>query len=267
MELETYARIKYQIKKRLDIDLDHYKDEQMRRRLDSWLVRSGAPGWEEYFYRLDRDPDELARLRNYLTINVSSFFRDKERWNALREVVLTPLLHEAQRTRPLGTGLNIWSAGCSTGPEPYTLLMILDEMARGLQHHILATDLDRQALEKARAGGPYMADEIKNLTHEQRLKYLEPEPPYRVKKAFTRRINFREHNLLADPFPPDLDLIVCRNVVIYFTNQTKDQLYRRFFEALRPGGYLFVGATEIVPRYAEIGFRLKAISFYQKPLS
>jgi chemotaxis protein methyltransferase CheR len=143
--------------------------------------------------------------------------------------------------------------------------MMLDEIPAARRHTIVATDLDRGALMKSKARGPYTADEIQNLTPSQRAAYLEPGgPPFFMRSGMEKRIDFREHNMLADPFPQDVDLILCRNVVIYFTNETKEQLYRRFHQALRPNGVLFVGVTEILPHPLEIGFRSHGISFYKK---
>lgn len=265
MDLEQYAQIKLSIKKLLGINLDHYKDEQMRRRLDSWLIRSGCASWPEYFKLVQNDQKEFSRFRDYLTINVSAFFRDPERWQALREQVMPELLKEALHLRTLNTGLRIWSAGCSIGAEPYTLAILLDEISPSRKHAILATDLDRGALAKSKGRGPYNADEIQNLSTAQRASYLEPGgPPFFVKESLLKKIEFKEHDMLLNPFPTDYDLVVCRNVVIYFTGETKDMLYRKFYNALRPGGILFVGATEIIPRPQEIGFRSHGISFYQK---
>ncbi len=266
MDLEVYAQVKASIKKLLDINLDHYKDEQVRRRLDSWLVRSGAADWTEYLQRVRSDPKEMSRFRDYLTINVSAFFRDLERWQALRENILPDLFKDALRLRPGNGGLRIWSAGCSIGPEPYTLAIIMDEMSPSRRHLIHATDLDRGALAKAKAGGPYTAEEIQNVTPAQRANHFEPGgPPFFVKPSLGKKIEFREHNLLESPFLGDFDLIICRNVVIYFTAETKEMLYRKFYQALRPGGILFVGATEIIPRPMDIGFRSHGISFYKRP--
>jgi chemotaxis protein methyltransferase CheR len=265
MELEQYTHVKQSVRKLLNIDLEHYKDEQMRRRLDSWLVRSGAPDWREYFKRLPGDPKELSRFRDYLTINVSAFYRDFERWQTLQQTIVPELLKENAAMHPLRTGLTVWSAGCSIGAEPYSLAMMLDEIPAARRHTIVATDLDRGALMKSKARGPYTADEIQNLTPSQRAAYLEPGgPPFFMRSGMEKRIDFREHNMLADPFPQDVDLILCRNVVIYFTNETKEQLYRRFHQALRPNGVLFVGVTEILPHPLEIGFRSHGISFYKK---
>jgi chemotaxis protein methyltransferase CheR len=265
MEREIYSQVKLNIKKMLCINLDHYKDEQMRRRLDSWLVRCGAPDWNEYFKRLRSDSHELSRFRDYLTINVSSFFRDLERWQSLQELVAAELLKAAVKRDPVNAGLRVWSAGCSIGAEPYSLAMLLDQLAPAGRHQLIATDLDRSALVKARGRGPYNAEEIQNLTPAQRAAYLEPGgPPFFIRERLARKVEFREHDLLASPFPANQDLIVCRNVVIYFTAETKDELYRRFQAALRPGGVLFVGATEIVPHSQEIGLRAHGISFYRR---
>jgi len=265
MELEVYQEVKRNVKRLLDLDLDHYKDEQMRRRLDSWLVRSGAPDWKTYFDRVRIDEKERTRFRDYITINVSAFFRDPERWKSLAEMVLPRLLKESLGRVGSENGLRIWSAGCSIGAEPYTLAILLDEMAPRRRHSILATDYDLGALNKARQGGPYTAEEIQNLTPAQRSAYLQPGgPPYYVTPNLIKKITFQEHNLFADPFPKDLDLIVCRNVVIYFTAAAKEKLYQAFRDALRPGGVLFVGATEIIPHPQTYGLRNAGISFYER---
>jgi len=265
MEPEVYTQVKYSIHKILGINLEHYKDEQMRRRLDSWLARTGAPNWADYFKRLRTDTNELSRFRDYLTINVSAFFRDIDRWQVLREKIAPEVLTTSLAAHPGQRGLRVWSAGCSIGAEPYTLAILLEETTHYRHHTILATDLDRSALSKARRGGPYTAEEIQGLTVVQRNTYLEPDgPPFFIRPELAKKIEFREHNLLSDPFPTGLDLIVCRNVVIYFTAEAKAMLYRKFQQALRPGGVLFVGATEIIPHPLEIGLQNYQVSFYKK---
>jgi chemotaxis protein methyltransferase CheR len=272
VDKEVYAQVKLTVKKLLDINLDYYKDEQMKRRLDSWLVRVGARSWPEYFQRLQTDEIELGRFRDYLTINVSAFFRDPERWQTLRQKVAPDLLESAaQRDPSEGSALpvpqlRIWSAGCSIGMEPYSLAILLEELTPGRRHYLLATDLDRDALAKAKARGPYASDEVQNMNPLQRSTYLQPGgPPFFATETLGQRVEFRELDLLADEFVPGMDLIVCRNVVIYFTEEAKSKLYRRFFEALRPGGVLFVGGTEVISHTSDIGFRSCGISFYQRP--
>lgn len=258
MDAEVYSQVKTSIKRALDIDLENYKEEQMKRRLDSWLVRSRLPTWQDYFVRVDADADERARLRNYLTINVTEFFRDANRWEQVRTEVLPALWNTS------AGALKIWSAGCSTGAEAYTLAILMEETAALRRYSILATDLDRGALIKARARGPYSADDIRNLSPSQRQKYITSSGAYFTVESLQKRIQFQEHDLLKDPFSEGFDLIVCRNVVIYFTTASKDLLYQKFSNALRPGGVLFVGGTEIISTPARFGLQGFGISFYKK---
>jgi chemotaxis protein methyltransferase CheR len=265
MELEVYADVKRMILSMLHLDLNHYKDEQMQRRLDSWLIRSGIASWDDYFLLLSQDNQESMRFRDYLTINVSSFFRDPERWQQLEDNILPDLLKETIKLRPTDSGLRIWSAGCSIGAEAYSIAILLDKLSPIRRHIILATDFDRTALKKARDGGPYTREELQNLTPVQRAEYLIPGgPPFFIQKNLGRKVQFQEHNILADPFPDGMDLIICRNVVIYFTGKSKDCLYKNFYTALRQGGLMFIGATEIIPHPHEIGLKSTGISFYQK---
>jgi len=265
VDAEAYGQIKVSVKKLMDIDLNHYKEEQMRRRLDSWLVRSGAVSWPDYIRRVSSDDRELSKFRDYLTINVSEFFRDQDRWNTLAEQILPQLVKASLTLRPPRGGLRLWSAGCSIGAEAYTLAILSEEIAPNHPHRILATDLDRTVLAKCRARGPYSADEIQNVSPARRAAFFEAGgPPFYVKDRTRRWIDFQEHNLLSDPFERDQDLIICRNVVIYFTAETKNMLYQKFYEALRPGGILFLGGTEIIPRPQDIGFRSQGVSMYIK---
>ncbi|MDR3572555.1 MAG: protein-glutamate O-methyltransferase CheR [Anaerolineaceae bacterium] len=263
MEAEIYTLVKASVKKIYNIDLSYYKDEQMKRRLDSWLARSRQPTWNDYFHFVKDNPVEQDRFRNYLTINVTEFFRDPDRWAMLRKDIIPELMKDNGQLQ-LNKGLRVWSAGCSIGVEAYTLTILLDEIAAGRSHYLLASDMDRGALQKAKARGPYNPDEVRNLSVEQKLKYLMPGPPYFVKEAYAKRITYKEQDLLNDRFETGFDLIVCRNVIIYFTNEAKAMLYDKFFAALRPGGILFLGGTEIIPRPTEIGFRNHGISFYLK---
>jgi chemotaxis protein methyltransferase CheR len=265
MEQEVYLQIRSSVKKLLDIDLSGYKDEQMKRRLDSWIIRMGDANWDDYFARIKISEKDLSKFRDYLTINVTEFYRDIERWNSLKTQVF-PMLFAYTRNRKDGhKGLKIWSAGCSIGAEPFTLLMMLEELNPGIPFSIVATDLDRGALEKARAGGPFRQDEVKNITEKQMAHYFRSDfPPYFVKEEHTRKIEFKEKNLITDPFESDFDLIVCRNVIIYFTVDVKNLLNVKFQKALREGGILFLGGTEIISRPSEFGLKNMGISFYQK---
>lgn len=143
--------------------------------------------------------------------------------------------------------------------------MVLDAAClRDQRYRILATDLDSVALEVARAGGPYPADDLTSIPPDL-CRYLEARPgSYWVLEPLRRQISFCQHDLLRDPFVGAFDLIVCRNVMIYFTGAAKDALYRRFHDALRPGGVFFVGGTEVVSRPAHVGFEPIGVSFYRR---
>lgn len=263
MESDQYIYVRNSVKEILGIDISHYKDKQMRRRLDAWLSRSKQTTWNEYFSVIGSEKDERTRFRNYITINVSEFFRDIDRWKTLEENVLPLLLRKNNSS--LTNRINVWSAGCSIGAEAYSLAILLDEMSPGHSHYILASDLDQNALSIARGGGPYIENDIKCVSPERRLKYFEyrEDKPYLCKKI-NNKVKFIEQNILTDPFEQGFDLIVCRNVVIYFTNEAKDLLFKKFHAALRPGGILFLGGTEIMSHPREIGFENFEISFYKK---
>jgi chemotaxis protein methyltransferase CheR len=265
MEAETYESVKSSIKQLLGIDLSAYKDQQMRRRLDSWLTRTGEATWPTYLQRLRLDKTELSKFRDYLTINVKEFFRDPDRWHILKRDILPDLIKQAYTVRPGRGGIRAWSAGCSIGAEPYSLAMYLADIAPGQPHQIIATDLDRGILARARAGGPYIDQDIRAVPAEYRQKYFAPGgPPYFMSDKLIKHITFNEQNLLSSWTENGFDLIICRNVIIYFTADAKMELYQKFYNALRPGGILFLGGTEMIPRPADIGFKSPSISFYQK---
>jgi chemotaxis protein methyltransferase CheR len=263
MDADVYTQVKASIKRSLNIDLGHYKDEQMKRRLDSWLVRVHADTWNDYFQLLSTDGTELERFRNYLTINVTEFFRDPARWDLVRQDILPYLIKNSKDSRQV-TGLKLWSAGCSIGTEAYSLAILMEEAAPTQAYSILATDLDRGALTKAKSRGPYTVDDVRGLSSLQRQKYLTPEIPYYAVESLQKNIHFQEQNLITDRFDNGFDLIVCRNVVIYFTTETKEVLYAKFSAALRPGGILFVGGTEIISGSTKFGLQNFGISFYRK---
>jgi chemotaxis protein methyltransferase CheR len=259
MEAREYTFIKHKVLKLTGVDLNCYKTPQVQRRLKTYLVRSGQPDWHRFFRAIQNDPTAVSKLKDYLTINVSSFFRDSEKFDYLRNTILP----ELTRGRPR---LRVWSAGCSHGHEPYSLAILLAE-ATGFyrRHEILATDIDRSALDRTQAGGPYTADEVSKVDPALLDRYFRAtDSGYHLIESMRRRLTVRYQNLLSDPFEREFDLIVCRNVVIYFTADVKDRLYTRFYQALRPGGILFVGGTEVVSKASEIGFETAGISFYHR---
>jgi len=249
---------KQKLKVKTGIDLNEYKANQMQRRITNLMTRHSHKSYVEFFSSIENDKKAFADFIEYLTINVSEFFRTPEKFSELEAKVIPDLLSKSPK-------LNIWSAGCSIGAEPYSLAMILKDMTPSAKHRILATDLDVEILNKARAG-VYTINEIKNISTQRKNSYFKNEDDkYTVLDDIKSRIEFKRHNLLLDSFETGFDLILCRNVVIYFTEEAKDKLYRRFFAALKPGGVLFVGGTEAILNFRDIGFVSYLPFFYRKP--
>lgn len=238
------------------IDLDCYKGTQMERRLQTIMRRAGVGDLSAYAKLLATTPSRVKEFQDFLTINVSEWLRNPEKFEELQKVILPELLKRFTRLR-------IWSAGCSNGSEPYSVAMLLDEIDPNGRHEIIATDLDQEIL-KVAAAGVYQEKDIKNVSAARRAKYLLPRgDDFEVIPRLKSRIRFERQNLLSDPYPADLDLILCRNVVIYFTEEAKDQLYRRFHASLKPGGILFVGGTESLLKARELGYASASPFFYR----
>lgn len=257
MNLAGYEVFQRTVLRLTGIDLDCYKGTQLERRLQTIMRRQGADGLAEYARLLEREPAQVKIFQDFLTINVSEFERNPEKFGELKEQILPALLRRSPQ-------LKIWSAGCSIGAEPYTVSILLDELDPKGRHEIWATDLDEEILKTARAG-VYSDKDIKNVGVERRARYFTREgDQYRIKPSVASRVKFERHNLLASSFPVNsFDLILCRNVVIYFTEEAKDQLYRRFHGSLKPDGILFVGGTESLLRARELGFASVSPFFYR----
>lgn len=255
---EEYLYLASKIRRLTGIELSHYKSRQMRRRLEYFLSSLDIIDITSYCSSLDHDPSMVERLKDFLTINVSQFFRDLKYFNLLMTDILPGMLK--QRTR-----LTIWSAGCSNGAEPYSVAMILNRLSPLSHHRILATDIDQKCLEKARNGGPYLPDEIKNVPrHFFEQFFVETAEGYKVVEKIRQSVIFKRHDLLQDPMEETFDLILCRNVLIYLTDEAKYSLYRKLHRALKRGGILFLGATEVILDPATVGFELYSPCFYRK---
>ena len=257
-EVQEWEIFKQKLFVRSTINLNDYKPAQMQRRITNLINRHGATGYLDFFQRLEKDATLYKVFIDYLTINVTEFFRTPEKFSDLEKTVLPDILVKTPR-------LTIWSAGCSIGAEPYSLAMTLDILTPTLRHRILATDLDAEMLTKAKQGA-YNTNELKNVSPERLKRYFcSINDGFAVQDAIKSRVEFRRHNLLLDQFETGFDLILCRNVVIYFTEEAKNTLYRRFFAALKPGGVLFVGGTEAILNFRDIGFQSYLPFFYRKP--
>jgi chemotaxis protein methyltransferase CheR len=242
------------------IDLNQYKPAQMQRRITNLMTRHNVTKYMEFFQLIDKDEALYRYFIDYLTINVTEFFRTPEKFVELEQKVIPDLMQQSQR-------LKIWSAGCSTGAEPYSFSIMMSDVTPRVKHQILASDLDMKMLAKAKEG-VYQNNELKNVSPARLAKYFKKMDTdhHGVIPEVKEGITFQHHNLLLDKYDSGFDLISCRNVVIYFTEEAKDKLYRRFLAALRPGGVLFVGGTEAILNFRDIGFQHYIPFFYRKPL-
>lgn len=254
-----YEYFKSEIMAMTTIDLNSYKEKQMKRRIDTLISKHGITGYDQYVKALRTDKAYFEEFINYITINVSEFYRNPDQWKILDEVVIPELIGK------FGKNLKVWSAACSTGDEPYSLVMALSRHIPLNQIKIFATDLDKQVIEKAKAG-LYAEKSIASVPEDLKKKYFtQVGPSFKIADEIKARVEFREHNLLKDTYPTDCHLIVCRNVLIYFTEEAKDGVFRKFQKSLMGGGLLFIGSTEQIINYREIGFERRNSFFYVKP--
>ena len=167
--------------------------------------------------------------------------------------------------RKFGKNLKIWSAACSTGDEPYSLVMALSRHLPLNNIRIYATDLDKQILEKAKVG-LYAEKSLAGVPKDLKAKYFtKVGSSYRISDEIKKRVTFKQHNLIKDKYETGYHLIVCRNVLIYFTEEAKDEVFTKYFKSLASGGVLFIGSTEQIMNYKDIGYDRKSSFFYTKP--
>ncbi|WP_075982130.1 CheR family methyltransferase [Bacillus massilinigeriensis] len=245
------------IKKKTGIDLSQYKEAQMKRRLTSLYEKKGFRSFQDFFNEISKDKELLNEFLDRMTINVSEFYRNAKRWEVLEKKILPRLLEKNKR-------LKIWSAACSTGEEPYTIAMILSKFLPISQIEILATDIDENVLCRAKKA-IYPERSLNEVPMDIKRKYfLQDGSFYKVTEDIKKAVTFKKQNLLSDSFGGPFDLIVCRNVLIYFTEEAKDGLYKKFSSALKPGGIFFVGSTEQIFNPGLYQFETEDTFFYRK---
>ncbi len=254
-----YEYLKKEVFKLTQIDLNAYKERQMKRRIDTLIGKNKIVGYDKYMEALKTNKEIFDEFINYITINVSEFYRNPDQWQFMDKEVFPDLINK------FGKNLKIWSAACSTGDEPYSLVMALSKYVPLNQIKIYATDLDKTVIAKAKVG-LYDAKSIAGVPDEFKKKYFtQVGPSFKIADEIKARVEFHEHNLLKDKYPTDYHFIVCRNVLIYFTDEAKDEVFKKYFDSLKSGGYLFIGSTEQILNYKEIGYVRKNSFFYEKP--
>lgn len=232
-----------QVERARGLSLRSYKDKCLRRRLAVRMRARGVHTYREYAALLGRAPEEYELLVTALAINVTKFFRNPETYDALRRLVVGPLWQR-------GTPVKVWSAGCASGEEPYSLAFLFLEAAehrasavRG-RVRIDATDLDPGALDDLRRA-QYPLPAVEDLPKPLLERYFSPGPPYALDPHVAACVRPIRHDLTREAAPdPPYDLIVCRNVVIYFDRPMQERLFDAFTDALAPGGHLLLGKVE-----------------------
>ncbi|HEY5484324.1 MAG TPA: protein-glutamate O-methyltransferase CheR [Propionibacteriaceae bacterium] len=235
-----------QIERERGVDLTQYRTSYVERRLGTRLRALGLPTYRDYATYLTTQHAEYARLLDALTVNVTDFFRDPPVWDVIRGTVIPEIL-----SRKAASGqhaVRAWSAGCATGEEAYSIVMSV-LAARGprperLLLSVIATDLDPIALKTA-AQAEYDIGKIDHIPTAERMRFVTAEERrFRITPEVTEKVRFRTLDLFADEPPRALDLILCRNVFIYFTREQQERVTEVFCRALARGGYLVLGRTE-----------------------
>jgi chemotaxis protein methyltransferase CheR len=232
-----------QLRTRRQLDLSAYKDRCIRRRIAKRLRSSGARNVADYLERLAGDEDELDALLATLSIHVSQFFRNPDTFQALESQVLPDLCQLA-----LAAGrreLRLWSVGCAGGEEPYSLALLVDELApAGLNVSILATDVSAPVLEVAHAAR-FEPARLAEVPPAVLARYFTRDGQgYHLHERVRAMVRFERHNIMMAAEFPAADLILCRNVLIYFTREEQARILARFAAALPEGGALVLGRAE-----------------------
>lgn len=254
--MRDYEKLKKDINATLGIDLTAYKEQQMRRRINQWLDRHNLVSYNELVATIERDVEHRDKFTEYLTINTSNFFRDKKVFDVIASDVL-PAISRGNRPR-------IWSAGASIGAEIYSIAILMHEA--GFQPSLLlATDLDESILKKAKSG-KYLPNQVTGMDSKYMTKYFieTKDGNFLLDEGIKGQVVFKQHDLLKDPYEKNFDLILCRNVFIYFTSETQKRLIANFVQSLNPGGYFIVGSAEQIMDPASYGLERYSYCIYRK---
>jgi two-component system, chemotaxis family, CheB/CheR fusion protein len=264
-EPKELQRILSFLASRANQDFSLYKKSTLIRRIERRMSITGSRDGSEYLHHLHRDSKEAEALIEDLLIGVTNFFRDPAAFAYLKEEILPELIGRNRQKQ----ALRIWIPGCSTGEEAYSVAMVvreaLEEANTNLQMQIFATDVDRKAVEKARQG--IYIENIASDVSPDRLKrfFSKDDHHYRIRKEIREPIVYAVQNVLSDPPFSNLDLLVCRNLLIYLEAEAQRKLIPLFHYTLRNGGVLFLGASESIGRFVELFETInKKFSMYRK---
>lgn len=245
-----------QLSRLLKLDLSAYHPQQLQRLITAFMQRNGFAGLNDLIAALYGNLELRQRLLDSLGINVTQFFRDPQMWEILAKEVLPDLLAKFKV-------LKVWSAGCSVGKEPYSLAAVLHQLDPQGSHSIIATDIDEAALRHAQKA-EYPANDLNEIPLAYRSQFVVQNGVLIVPPALRRMVRFQKLNLLSDPYPQGIHLLVCRNLLIYFRPEVKPPIFQGFSQALVKGGVLFLGASEVLLNPSAYGFAPLQFGFYRK---
>ena len=228
--------------KKTGYDFRGYRETTLQRRIARRLHATGCPTHGVYLDYLSTHPEEYSKLLGDLTVRVTEFFREPDIWQTIAKMVVPKLLEKEVR---------IWSAGCATGEETYSLAILMEEAKKKslplvscFSASILGTDLDQDALNRARQG-IYAEEKLKSLPSPLQDKYFHPvENGYQIASEIRGHVSFQRTDLVRGEAPGEFDLIACRNVLIYFSKELQEKVLLKFYHALHPGGFLWLGKAE-----------------------
>jgi chemotaxis methyl-accepting protein methylase len=243
--LDDFSELTRKISAERGFGCASYKERCLRRRIAVRMRARGVHSYVDYARILDTDDAEYDRLLDALTINVTKLFRNWEAYAALASAVVPELWH---RETP---SIRVWSAGCSSGEEPYSLAVLFHRyaatsgmLAQMDRVEVLGTDIDRRCLAAAELG-EFEEGDFADTPEDLRRRYFKNTAPFTIAPSIRRMVRFESRDMLSDGAPRGkFDLIVCRNVLIYFDRETQERLFDTFYRAMSPGGFLMLGKVE-----------------------
>ena len=255
----NFEEFKEKAIKVLNLNLNGYKIKRVKRRTNSLMKRQDIDGYQECLQRIKNDTEFRATFLNHLTINTTEFFRNPKNFEYLNKKIFPTLFDKFRK-------INIWSAPCANGSEPYTLAIILEELnISPRKYNILASDIDSDILAAARKG-IYNKKALKNAPEDIVKKYFtEEDGHYQINDSIKQKVEFEKKDLIKEKYQQNWHLILCRNFFIYLTRELKTTLTQKFVDALLCDGYLFLGNTEFIFTPQKYGLEKVELSFYRKP--
>jgi len=264
---QGFLALQKKIFKERGLDLSQYREKYVKRRIDVRMRETGAQTYLQYMIVLKRDPSEYDRLLDVLTINVTRFFRDGGTFKVIQDDVLRKIISVKQKKNK--KIIRVWSAGCATGEEPYSIGILFNEILGSKIDcffiSIYATDSDANSLEKARAA-EYVNNSAPEVEENILRRYFRYDGKYKLKEEIKQMVKFKHHDLISDEPLTHMDIILCRNVIIYFSRELQQKLFKKFYEGLNKEGYLILGKTESLRGESARMFQLVNMSerIYQK---